>query len=123
MNATLSIVAGLAEQAEAAIRDYDRASETVSECADVLLSLQQERARRKTEALVRLCAEPHPVTGKTYTPSQAEDVLQLDPEYAAYKNRVAEAEAALREALDVQTSALRVVDLRIAQVKAESGVR
>ena len=31
--------------------------------------------------------------------------------------------AALREALDAQTSALRVVDLRIAQLMAESGVR
>lgn len=124
MAASVDYVIDRAREAEQAIHAYDEACETVSACTDALVALQQERALRKTDALYRLCQQPHPVNpAKPYSLSQAEDVLQLDPEYAAYKARVAEAEAALREAVDAQRSALLMADLRIAQVKAEAGVR
>jgi len=60
---------------------------------------------------------------KKYSPSQAEDVLQLDPAYTAYKSRVSAAEAAVREAEDARQSALWLVELRIATLKADAGVR
>ena len=116
-------IEGLATDVEQAIRDFDRASETVSECVARLVTLQGERPRQKTDALVRLCSTSHPVTGKAYSPSQAEDVLQLDPAYAAFKARTAALEAAVREAGDARESARMIVDLRIAEFKHAGGLR
>lgn len=116
-------IEGLATDVEQAIREFDAACGTVTECVARLLSLQTERPRQKTEALVRLCQQPHPVTGKTYSPSQAEDVLQLDAEYAIYKARVASLESALQEAWDGRESAKMLVELRIAEFKQAGGLR
>lgn len=121
--ASTAAIEGLATDVEQAIREFDAACETVSECVALLVALQQERPRQKTEALLRLCDTDHPVTGKKYSPSQAEDVLQLDEEYAVFKSRTAALESAVREAQDVRQSALMVVELRIAQFKAEAGLR
>ena len=114
---------GLATDVEQAIREFDAACETVSECVARLVTLQGERPRQKTNALVRLCTQPHPVTGKAYSVSQAEDVLQLDEAYAAFKARTAALEAAVREAGDARESARMVVDLRIAEFKQAGGLR
>ncbi len=103
--------------AEAAIRFYDLAVVTHSEAVDRLTALEQARAAEKIAALVRVCATTHPATGKNYSASQAEDLLQLDPAYAEYRRRVVEATSAAREAEDEKTSARLVAQLRIAAVR------
>jgi predicted component of type VI protein secretion system len=111
------------EDATAAIRAFDEASRIVRQWVDHLSVLQRQRPRQKTEALTRLCAQPHPANpAKVYSITQAEDVLQLDPDYADYKARVAYAENALRETQDAQTSARMVAELAIAHMKREGGL-
>ncbi len=112
-----STLSETAAPAEVAIRFYDLAVVTHSECVDRLVALQQIRAAEKMAALVRICQHAHPATGKNYSASQAEDVLQLDPDYAAYKRRVAEAEAAAREAEYAITSSWLTAQLQIALVR------
>src|SRR5436190_23824618 len=94
----------IVHDAEQAIASFDAASATHSEAVDALVKLQQERPAQKMFALGLLCSETHPVSGKPYSVSQAEDVLQLVPSYSEYKARVAEAEAAVREAEDGKVS-------------------
>jgi hypothetical protein len=111
------------EVAVEAIRLFDQASEALSRRTDRLVALQQERTAQKIGALVRLCQQPHPASaGKTYSLSQAEDVLQLDPDYAAYKARVAVAESEVRQAEDAKQSALLTAQLCIAGAKAVGGL-
>ncbi len=107
-----------AAPAEVAIRFYDLAVVTHSEAVDRLTALEQARASEKLAALVRVCATTHPATGKNYSASQAEDLLQLDPGYADYRRRVVEAASAAREAEDEKLSARLVAQLRIALVRA-----
>ncbi len=111
MPSTLSDVTG---DAEDAIRHYDLTVAIHSECVDCLTGLEQQRAAEKIAALVRVCATTHPATGKNYSASQAEDLLQLDPAYADYRRRVMEATAAVREAEYAITSSGLTAQLRIA---------
>lgn len=93
------------EQADNALRIFGAARVAHSDAADRLTIRQRQRAQQKTAALVRLCATTHPVTGKWYSVSQAEDVLQLDLEYANYKAAVTEAETEVRDAYDDKVAA------------------
>lgn len=108
--------------AEKAIRNFELAKVTHSEAVDRLVMLQSERPGQKITALAALCAQTHPVSGKPYSVSQAEDVLQLDPAYAAYKARVADAEAGVREAEDEKVAARLVAELRVNQACHPLGV-
>ncbi len=119
---TATLATDLAATAEHAIHRFREAGDDVSACTDILVKLQQERAQRKTDALIRLCQQDHPVSGKKYSPSQAEDVLQLDPEYGLYKGEVASAEARLREAVDAREATLLIAKLRLTHFKREAGV-
>lgn len=106
------------DTAELSISNYDAASATHSEAMDALTALLKERPTQKMAALVRLCAQTHPITQKNYSVSQAEDVLCLDAGYSAYKARVAEAEAAAREAEDAKVSCRLLAEARTHAVRA-----
>ncbi|HEV8176778.1 MAG TPA: hypothetical protein VGP44_03715 [Gemmatimonadales bacterium] len=102
--------------AERAMMLYGAARVAHSDAIDRLTALQRQRPQQKTAALVRLCATAHPVTGKNYSVSQAEDVLQLDAEYQAYKELVAEAEQDVRTAEGDERAAYLVALLRVNEV-------
>jgi hypothetical protein len=93
------------QAADLAIAHFNLARVTHREAVDRLAELQQQRAARKMEALVTLVGTMNPATQKNFTVSQAEDVLQLVPEYATYKARVAVAESEAREAEDEKEAA------------------
>ena len=101
------------ELAEHALRLYGAARIAHSEAVERLTNLQRERPTQKLAALVRLCGQDHPATGKKYSASQADDLLQLDWEYAAYKANVAAAEAEVQEAADDKTAAYLGALLRV----------
>lgn len=103
------------DPAELAMHLYAAARIAHSEAIEQLTGLQRERPRQKLAALVRICATTHPATGKNYSASQADDLLQLDPEYAEYKARVSEAEAEVREAAGDEYAAYLGAVLRVQQ--------
>jgi hypothetical protein len=119
MSKLLEDVAG---EAEVCINHFEAACDARNECADALAAVERERPAQKSAALVRMCAQENPANGKPYSLTAAEDLLQLDPEYAAYRLRVVEAQAALREADDLCEVAKLTAELRIAQFKAGARV-
>ena len=106
----------LAADASRAIVEHGMASLELIEVTKGLKRLQSERATRKTEAVLRLCAER-----PTFSMSRADSLAQLDPAYAEYKKAVALAEVAvLASTLNVE-GALLAVELQIALVRASGG--
>lgn len=101
----------------------DAAFENLEDCRAALAKAMQERTEQKLAALQHLCTTQHPVSGKVYTISQAEDVLQLDADYFAYKQRVGEMEAAVRAAEHQYQSALWARDYILASFKYLAGLR
>lgn len=102
--------------AEKALQLFNVARVAHSEAIERLTVLQWERPQQKTAALVRLCATTHPVTGKTYSVSQAEDVLALDEKYSEYRIKVTTAELEVREAEDEKNALWLGALLRINEV-------
>lgn len=119
MQTSLEAAAEVASTAIGAFRDAAMAH---AECVDRLATLQRERPQQKLDALTRLCGQINPASQKNYTITQADDLLQLDPEYAAYRLRVTEAEAAAREAEDEKLAARLEAELQTVLVKALAGV-
>ena len=82
----------LGADAEQSLDTFDMATAALLKATHDLDQLQQERAERKLAAVLRLVERDNPATpGKKWTWSAACDFAQFDPEYAAYKERVAEA--------------------------------
>ena len=101
VTASMESITELGTTAAQAIRKWEAAALEVRVKLRELTAIQQERPQEKLEAVCRLVHQDHPANpGKRFSISQAEDVLQIDPEYSAYKVRCTEAEAALREAED-----------------------
>lgn len=115
MSASIEDAAGQAAQAIGAFRN---AAEVHAERVERLAALQRERPRQKLDALTRLVAETHPASGKFYSLTQADDLLQIDPAYYAYKTSVAHAEAAAREAEDEKLAAKLEAELQIVLAQA-----
>src|SRR4051812_2607297 len=79
-------VSKLAALAEKTINQHEQAVGILRKVSAELDRLNNERAKLKTAAIVRLCEQDNPATpGKKYSPSQAADFAQLDREYAEYK--------------------------------------
>jgi hypothetical protein len=111
------------ENAVEANKKVEAAFEELEDCRAALAKAMQERPAQKLAALAHLCSTEHPVSGKLYTISQAEDVLQLDAAYSVYKQRVSEMEAAVRSAEHQYQSALWARDYILASFKYLAGIR
>jgi hypothetical protein len=120
----MTVLEATARDAEEAITAHRDALSTRNECADKVVEISRERAELKLAAVTALMQQDFPATpGKKFTYTQACDTLQIDPAYADHKRRLEEAEAALREAdAEVEHWAF-TAELRIAQFKAEAGVK
>ncbi len=112
----------LAADAQGAINAFRDAAERHADALEALSRLQARRPARKMAALVRLCQTEHPANGKVMSVTQADDMLALDEEYAAYKSDVAVAELQARRTEDAKDTAWLQGQLAIARYKVEAGL-
>jgi hypothetical protein len=109
---------------EAAIEGVTVAAIAREAASKALVDLQSQRPLKKLAALQRVVTTQHPATvGKNFSLSQAEDLLQIDNEYAAYKTEVARAEMAVKYTEATYDTAKLLAEFRHSQFKAAVGQR
>jgi hypothetical protein len=119
----LAEIKQLAALAETAIAEHAKAVKTLRHVSASLANLERERSKHKTAAIVRLCQQENPATpGKNYSPSQAADFAQLDPQYDKYKGQVQSFTLLKQEAEGNLATAKLAAQLAVALFRAEAGL-